>query len=55
MSRLFFPAGFILAASNVLAHEAEGLGAVHWHATDTAGIAFVIVAAGLAFWLSRGD
>lgn len=39
-------------ASTLFAHEQEGMNAIHWHTTDTAGLLTVAVLAALAIWLS---
>jgi len=43
-----------LAASPLaLAHVGHGIGAHHWHATDTLGSVVLAVAAGLVLWAIR--
>ena len=43
-------------AASVQAHPGHGASEPwHWHATDTSGFLMVVVLAGLAIWLSRGD
>ena len=42
-------------ASTLFAHEQEGMNAIHWHTTDTAGLLTVAVLAALAIWLSCRD
>lgn len=37
----------------VLAHEGHGMGAVHWHATDTLGFVTLGVIVGVAWWATR--
>ena len=47
------PALLTVAANSVLAHSGHGMpGATHWHATDTAGLAVVVVGALLALWIA---
>ena len=47
-------ATLLWTATAALAHEGHGLAQpVHWHATDTAGFAFVAVLAALALWSGR--
>jgi len=55
MVRFCIAAAFLVTVGRVLAHDAEGLGALHWHSTDSAGFAFVAIVAGLVLWLSRGE
>ena len=35
------------------AHEGHGMGAHHWHATDTLGFIVLAVAVGLVLWTIR--
>ena len=47
-------ASFVAVSGAALAHEGHGMGAVHWHATDLAGLGVVTVLAGLVLWLAKG-
>jgi len=40
-------------ASMALAHEGHGMGAVHWHATDTLGFVTLAVVVIVALWATR--
>lgn len=45
---------FALGLSSLaLAHEGQGLGAHHWHATDPLGFIVLAVAAALVLWAIR--
>ena len=44
----------IMWAGAALAHEGHGMGATHWHATDTWGFLAVAALTALAIWMSRG-
>jgi hypothetical protein len=45
---------FALSLSSLAAaHEGHGLGAHHWHATDTLGFIVLAVAVGLVLWAIR--
>ena len=47
-------ATLLFSGAAALAHEGHGLaGPLHWHATDSAGFAFVAVLAALAIWSAR--
>ena len=52
MKALFALASLGLS-SLALAHEGHGLGAVHWHATDTLGFVALAAIVGAALWLAR--
>ena len=53
MKRLLIALASPGAASLALAHEGHGLGAVHWHATDTLGFVALAAIVGAAIWLAR--
>ena len=45
--------GSLWLSSLALAHEGHGLGAVHWHATDTLGFVVLGVIVAAALWAAR--
>jgi hypothetical protein len=47
--------GLLIAgpAQQALAHEGHGLGAPHWHATDTLGFVVLAVVVAAALWSTR--
>ena len=56
MLQRLLPAALLALATSAHAHPGHGAAAAwHWHASDTAGFLMVVVFAGLAIWLSRGE
>ena len=56
MFQRLLPAALSALATSAHAHSGHGAATEwHWHASDTAGFVMVVVLAGLAIWLSRGD
>ncbi|HSC01257.1 MAG TPA: hypothetical protein VLE45_15165 [Burkholderiaceae bacterium] len=45
--------GLLCLSSLALAHEGHGLGAMHWHATDTLGFVALGAIVAAALWASR--
>jgi len=43
----------LCAGSLALAHEGHGMGATHWHATDTLGFVVLGAVVAAALWASR--
>jgi len=51
--RMLIALGSLCQSSLALAHEGHGMGAVHWHATDTLGFVVLGAVVGAALWASR--
>jgi hypothetical protein len=56
MKKLMATALISTAAHHAWAHGGHGMAAaIHWHASDFAGLAVVVAGAMLALWLSRNE